>query len=75
MGVQKVNHLNFLNYDLSQFRADEEDVFAYVQSIIHRKDKQEILSWIERLPEHDLHSIIVPFLTEKMSEEIGNKEF
>gem|GEM_PF-4653658 len=70
-----MNHQIFFNHDHSQFRADEEDVSAYIQSIIRHTNKQEILSWMKDLPEHELKSIIIPFITDKMSKEIGEKEF
>jgi len=73
--MSKVNHQIFFNHDHSQFRADEEDVSAYIQSIIRHTNKQEILSWMKDLPEHELKSIIIPFITDKMSKEIGEKEF
>ncbi len=73
--MTKVNHQLFFNHDHSQFRADEEDVLAYVQSTIRHTNKQEILNWMKDLPEQDLQSILIPFLTDKMSKEIGEKEF
>lgn len=73
--MSKVNHQIFFNHDHSQFRADEEDVSAYIQSIIRHTNKQEILSWMKDLPEHELKSIIIPFITDKMSKEIGEQEF
>lgn len=70
-----MSHQIFFNHDHSQFRADEEDVSAYIQSIIRHTNKQEILSWMKDLPEHELKSIIIPFITDKISKEIGEKEF
>jgi len=70
-----VNHPIFFNHDHSQFRADEEDVLAYVQSIIRHANKEEILRWMKDLPEHELQSMIIPFMTDKMSKEIGEDEF
>lgn len=64
----------FSKPEISRFRANEEDVDAYVQSIVRKKDKQEILSWIHHLSENDLHSLITPYITEKMTEELANKE-
>lgn len=72
---EKVNRPIFFNHDHSQFRADEEDVFAYVQSIIRHANKQEILSWMNDLSVQELHSMIIPFMTDKMSKEVGEKEF
>lgn len=69
-----MNQEFFTNPEISRFRADEEDVNAYVQSIISKTDKKEILSWIHHLSEHDLHSLITPYITEKMTEELAEEE-
>ncbi|WP_078432255.1 DUF6154 family protein [Metabacillus halosaccharovorans] len=70
-----MDHQIFFNSDHSQFRADEEDVLAYVQSIIRHANKQEILNWVKELPEQEIQSMIIPFMTEKMSKEIAEKEY
>lgn len=59
----------FANPKISKFRADEEDVNAYVQSMIRNTNKQEILSWINHMSEHDLRLLISPYIAEKMTEE------
>ncbi|WP_156178250.1 hypothetical protein [Bacillus sp. SA1-12] len=70
-----MNHDLIKHLEIRKFRADEEDVNAYVQSIIRNTDKQDILMWIQQLSDHDLHSLITPYLTEKMAEELAEKEF
>ena len=70
-----MNHQIFFNHNHSQFRADEEDVFAYVQSIIRHTNKQEILRWMNDFSEHELQSMMIPFMTDKISKEIGEDEF
>jgi hypothetical protein len=75
MEVEKSMNIEFFsNPEISRFRADEEDVTAYVQSIIRKTNKQEILSWINHLSDHDLHLLITPYITEKMTEELAEKE-
>jgi hypothetical protein len=64
----------FTNQNISKFRADEEDVNAYVQMIVKKADKREILSWIDQLSDHDLHSLIIPYIAEKMTNEIAENE-
>jgi cell fate (sporulation/competence/biofilm development) regulator YmcA (YheA/YmcA/DUF963 family) len=72
--MKKMNHDFFKHPEISRFRADDEDVNAYVQSIIRNTNKQEILSWINHLSDHDLHSLITPYITEKMTEELAEEE-
>lgn len=69
-----MTHEFFSNPDISRFRADEEDLNAYVQLIINKTDKDEILSWISHLSERDLHSLITPYIAEKMTAELAEKE-
>lgn len=69
-----MNHEFFSQPDVSRFRANDEDVNAYVYGIIQKTDKQEILSWINHLSEHDLHSLIIPFITEKFTAELSEEE-
>lgn len=73
-GQMRMNHEFFANPKISKFRADEEDVNAYVQSMIRNTNKQEILTWINHMSEHDLHLLISPYITEKMTEELAEKE-
>jgi hypothetical protein len=73
-GQMRMNHEFFTNPKISKFRADEEDVNAYVQSMIRNTNKQEILTWINHMSEHDLHLLIFPYITEKMTEELAEKE-
>lgn len=64
----------FTNPELSKFRADEEDVYAYVKSILEKTSKQDMLSWIHTLSEEDLHSLMIPYFSEKLSEDLANGE-
>lgn len=65
----------FINDDLSRFRADEEDVFAYVQSILHQTNKEQILEWIQSMSTQELQEIIAPYISDKITKEIAEKEF
>lgn len=69
-----MNHKLLLNIDLSKFRADEEDAYAYVNSILRKTSKQEMISMLDSMSEEELQSIMVPFITEKISEDLGSKE-
>jgi hypothetical protein len=69
-----MTHEFFSNPEISKFRADEEDVNAYIQLIINKTDKSEILTWISHLSEDDLHSLIIPYIAEKMTVELTEKE-
>ncbi|XQY91099.1 hypothetical protein ACNRWW_16460 [Metabacillus sp. HB246100] len=66
---------NLLMDDASRFRADEEDVFAYVHSIVQKTNKQELVEWLKGLSPEELQSIVTPFLTNKVTEKIAQKEF
>ncbi|WP_299089305.1 hypothetical protein [uncultured Metabacillus sp.] len=70
-----MDHDLIKHLEIEKFRADEEDVKAYVQSIISKTNKPEILSWIHHLSDHDLQSLITPYLTEKLTEELAEKEY
>ncbi|MCM3164593.1 DUF6154 family protein [Metabacillus litoralis] len=64
----------FTNPELSKFRADEEDVYAYVKSILEKTSKQDMLSWVNTLSEEDLHSLMIPYFSEKLSKELADRE-
>ncbi|MDQ0231132.1 hypothetical protein [Metabacillus malikii] len=64
----------FRAIDVSRFRADEEDVQAYVKSTINRMDKQEMLSWLNQLSSQELSDCVTAYLTDKLSVELGEKE-
>ncbi|APH03984.1 hypothetical protein [Bacillus weihaiensis] len=66
---------NLLMDDASRFRADEEDVFAYVHSIVQNTNKQELVEWLKELSPEELQAIVTPFLTNKVTEKIAQKEF
>lgn len=69
-----MSHEFFSTSELSRFRANEEDVAAYVQTVISKSDKQEILSWINHLSASELQALIIPYITEKMTEDLAEKE-
>lgn len=60
--------------ELRKFRADEEDVNAYVHGAVQKKDKQEILTWLNQLSHEELSIIVTPYLTEKMTEKLSEEE-
>ncbi len=60
--------------ELRKFRADEEDVNAYVHGEVQKTDKQEILTWLNQLSHEELSTIVTPYLTEKITEKLSEQE-
>ncbi|WP_226670262.1 hypothetical protein [Metabacillus litoralis] len=69
-----MDYNSFINEEISRFRADEEDVLAYVQSILRQTNKNQILEWMQSMTSSELQEIVAPYISDKISEELGERE-